>query len=128
MHGVSVTVSRFGVYPALPEDPIGYVVGFLVTHLGSARTLYRDCIVPFSDAADEDAAVANAWETLKEGVEAWNDACSAKSPLVGSTFVPPAADPDPTPAPEEPSADPAPAPAPEEPATDPAPIPAPEES
>lgn len=89
MHDLKITITRFGLYPA--DEPVSYVVGFTATHIPTCRSIYRDCTVPFTDLPvthTDDDVLATAWNNLKESVEVWCGACSAKSHVIGSTFEP----------------------------------------
>jgi len=96
MENLTAVISRFGVYPT--PDPTGHVVGFVVTHVPTGRSVYRDAVVAFSGKID-DEIVAEAWTVLEPCINMWASECDSKSPLVGATFTP-------TPAPGQPSLDP----------------------
>ena len=94
MHDLKITITRFGLYPA--DEPVSYVVGFTATHIPTCRSIYRDCTVSFTELPGthtDDDVLATAWNNLKESVEVWCGACSAKSHVIGSTFVPLLAEP-----------------------------------
>ena len=78
---MKVTVSRLELYPH--EEPTGWAVGF-VCECANNKSFYVDTVVSHEDAADDEAAVAHAIETLGVGIKDRCAAIEAKSSLLGS--------------------------------------------
>ena len=82
----TITIARLEQYPA--EEPTGHCVGFTVTTT-NGKSFYTDTVIPFTDADDDDKAVAAAYEGLKDSINSRVEALEAKSALLGTEFAPP---------------------------------------
>jgi len=85
--GPVMTVSRFELYPK--EEPTCYCVGFSITC--NNQTIYRDTQVPLETAAGcgcETEIAQQAYDSLKDSIDAWVTEAASKPRLIGQVFVP----------------------------------------
>lgn len=88
----NVTVTRFdGKYPS--EAPDSFVVGFTVTSKINGRSSYSDVRIPYADVKDltDNQVIDSAWTRLEGNFRPWCESTSSQGSIVGSTYVPPAA-------------------------------------
>jgi hypothetical protein len=86
-----IKIARFDhSYPV--EAPDSYVVGFIVTHRISCKSMYQDTRVLYTDVVSgvTDMEVASiAWKRVEPAFEPWMKSVSEnKTSVVGSVFDP----------------------------------------
>lgn len=86
-----IKIARFD--HSYPESPDSYVVGFIVKHRKSGRTMYQDIRVMYTDVVSgttdmEVAAVA--WKRVEPAFEPWMKSVSENKggSVIGSLFYP----------------------------------------
>ena len=85
----SIRVTRFDLdFPK--EDPNSYVIGFTVTCLKNARSIYKDIQVLHETERreDENTMLTTAWNKLKASFQSWLDSIYDKPHIIGSFFTP----------------------------------------
>ena len=81
----TVKIVKFLHYPS--SEPTGRAIGFVVKCDHNQKSIYRDCMIPYSSATNvmtDDEIASIAWSKLKPSVSEWFDAIKTQSTIIGS--------------------------------------------
>lgn len=83
----TINVVRYESYPA--EEPHCYVVGFNVVYNSNEKSMYTECMLPFSKNIHEyNEVVKEAWEDVYRTVRPWAIQKMSLNPIMSTTVVP----------------------------------------
>ena len=77
-------VTRLDQYPV--EDPTGWAVGFTVT-TDNGRSFYRDTVIPFTDAANDNLAIDLAYGRLSSKLQMLTTSYEKQGSRLGSEYI-----------------------------------------